>query len=155
MGCQHPAARDGNLWTNHAARRNPDETDALFMIGACAAFVSYLINKARSAAFSIVRRRVGDRLRHLIDQSPDDHGFPHFDRIVRSDSCSARLTVSQRAHATGPIHRLISRSTQSRRSFGREFRSMRAHARASLRASRELFSVSQLRRATHALDMSR
>jgi hypothetical protein len=28
---------------------NPDETDALFMIGACAAFVSYLINKARSA----------------------------------------------------------------------------------------------------------
>jgi len=26
-----------------------DETDALFMIGACAAFVSYLINKARSA----------------------------------------------------------------------------------------------------------
>jgi hypothetical protein len=27
----------------------PDETDALFMIGACAAFVSYLINKARSA----------------------------------------------------------------------------------------------------------
>jgi hypothetical protein len=28
---------------------NPDETDALFMIGACAAFVSYLINKARGA----------------------------------------------------------------------------------------------------------
>jgi hypothetical protein len=28
---------------------SPDETDALFMIGACAAFVSYLINKARSA----------------------------------------------------------------------------------------------------------
>jgi AbiJ N-terminal domain 4 len=27
----------------------PDETDALFMIGACAAFVSYLINKARAA----------------------------------------------------------------------------------------------------------
>src|SRR5262249_5011919 len=27
----------------------PDETDALFMIGACAAFVSYLINKARTA----------------------------------------------------------------------------------------------------------
>jgi hypothetical protein len=26
-----------------------DETDALFMIGACAAFVSYLINKARNA----------------------------------------------------------------------------------------------------------
>jgi hypothetical protein len=26
-----------------------DETDALFMIGACAAFVSYLINKARTA----------------------------------------------------------------------------------------------------------
>lgn len=26
-----------------------DETDALFMIGACAAFVSYLINKSRSA----------------------------------------------------------------------------------------------------------
>jgi len=28
---------------------SPDETDALFMIGACSAFVSYLINKARSA----------------------------------------------------------------------------------------------------------
>lgn len=27
----------------------PDEADALFMIGACAAFVSYLINKARVA----------------------------------------------------------------------------------------------------------
>ena len=27
---------------------SPDETDALFMIGACAAFVSYLIGKARS-----------------------------------------------------------------------------------------------------------
>jgi hypothetical protein len=29
--------------------REIDETDALFMIGACAAFVSYLINKAQSA----------------------------------------------------------------------------------------------------------
>jgi hypothetical protein len=28
---------------------SPDEADALFMIGACAAFVSYLINKARAA----------------------------------------------------------------------------------------------------------
>jgi hypothetical protein len=28
---------------------NVDETDALFMIGACAAFVSYLINKSRAA----------------------------------------------------------------------------------------------------------
>jgi hypothetical protein len=26
-----------------------DETDALFMIGACSAFVSYLVNKARNA----------------------------------------------------------------------------------------------------------
>jgi hypothetical protein len=26
-----------------------DETDALFMIGACAAFVSYMINKVRTA----------------------------------------------------------------------------------------------------------
>ena len=26
-----------------------DENDALFMIGACAAFVSYMINKARAA----------------------------------------------------------------------------------------------------------
>jgi hypothetical protein len=30
-----------------------DETDALFMIGACASFVSYLINKARSAGLSL------------------------------------------------------------------------------------------------------
>jgi hypothetical protein len=28
---------------------NVDDADALFMIGACAAFVSYLISKARSA----------------------------------------------------------------------------------------------------------
>jgi len=31
------------------ANANVDETDALFMIGACAAFVSYLINKSRAA----------------------------------------------------------------------------------------------------------
>jgi hypothetical protein len=30
-----------------------DETDALLMIDACAAFVSYLINKARSAGIPI------------------------------------------------------------------------------------------------------
>jgi hypothetical protein len=35
----------------------PDETDALFMIGACAAFVSYLINKARSAGLHVRRRK--------------------------------------------------------------------------------------------------
>jgi len=28
-----------------------DETDALYMLGSCAAFVSYLINKARQAGF--------------------------------------------------------------------------------------------------------
>jgi hypothetical protein len=51
----------GNLYgftSNEQGIRHPllevpaakvDETDALFMIGACAAFVSYLINKARSA----------------------------------------------------------------------------------------------------------
>jgi hypothetical protein len=37
----------------HSLRQEPaanvDETDALFMIGACAAFVSYLINKSRAA----------------------------------------------------------------------------------------------------------
>lgn len=31
------------------ANAKVDEADALFMIGACAAFVSYLINKSRSA----------------------------------------------------------------------------------------------------------
>ena len=36
-----------------------------------------------------------------------------------------------------------------------QFRSMRAHARAKSRASREMFSVSQLRRETHSHDMSR
>jgi hypothetical protein len=40
-GIRHPLLDDGTA--------NVDETDALFMIGACAAFVSYLINKARSA----------------------------------------------------------------------------------------------------------
>jgi hypothetical protein len=34
-----------------------DETDALFMIGACAAFVSYLINKARSARLLSAKSR--------------------------------------------------------------------------------------------------
>jgi hypothetical protein len=32
---------------------NVDEADALFMLGACAAFVSYLLNKARSADISV------------------------------------------------------------------------------------------------------
>jgi hypothetical protein len=40
-GIRHPLLQD--------AAAEVDETDALFMIGACAAFVSYLINKARSA----------------------------------------------------------------------------------------------------------
>ncbi len=40
-GIRHPLLDD--------AVSNVDETDALFMIGACAAFVSYLINKARAA----------------------------------------------------------------------------------------------------------
>jgi hypothetical protein len=40
-GIRHPLLDDG------AAK--VDETDALFMIGACAAFVSYLINKAHAA----------------------------------------------------------------------------------------------------------
>jgi hypothetical protein len=41
QGIRHPLI-DGPL-------ANVDETDALFMIGACALFVSYLIGKARSA----------------------------------------------------------------------------------------------------------
>jgi hypothetical protein len=40
-GIRHPLLDDGTA--------KVDETDALFMIGACAAFVSYLINKGRSA----------------------------------------------------------------------------------------------------------
>jgi hypothetical protein len=40
-GIRHPLLDD--------EKANVDEADALFMIGACAAFVSYLINKARSA----------------------------------------------------------------------------------------------------------
>jgi hypothetical protein len=40
-GIRHPLLDDGTA--------KVDETDALFMIGACAAFVSYLINKARAA----------------------------------------------------------------------------------------------------------
>jgi hypothetical protein len=41
-GIRHPLLDDGTA--------KVDETDALFMIGACAAFVSYLINKARTAS---------------------------------------------------------------------------------------------------------
>jgi hypothetical protein len=40
-GIRHPLLEKGEA--------NVDETDALFMIGACAAFVSYLINKSRAA----------------------------------------------------------------------------------------------------------
>lgn len=40
-GIRHPLLDDGTAQV--------DETDALFMIGACAAFVSYMINKARGA----------------------------------------------------------------------------------------------------------
>jgi hypothetical protein len=40
-GIRHPLLDDRTA--------NVDETDALFMIGACAAFVSYLINKGRAA----------------------------------------------------------------------------------------------------------
>jgi hypothetical protein len=35
------------------AEAKVDETHALFMIGACAAFVSYLINKARAAGILV------------------------------------------------------------------------------------------------------
>jgi hypothetical protein len=41
---------------NDPASPPPDETDALFMIGACAAFVSYLINKARNAGLLQTKR---------------------------------------------------------------------------------------------------
>jgi hypothetical protein len=40
-GIRHPLLDDGTA--------NVDETDALFMLGACSAFVSYLINKGRKA----------------------------------------------------------------------------------------------------------
>jgi hypothetical protein len=40
-GIRHPLLEGGAA--------NVDETDAIFMIGACAAFVSYLINKHRAA----------------------------------------------------------------------------------------------------------
>lgn len=40
-GIRHPLLDDGTATT--------DETDATFMIGACSSFVSYLINKSRSA----------------------------------------------------------------------------------------------------------
>lgn len=40
-GIRHPLIDDANA--------KVDETDALFMLGACAAFVSYLIGKGRAA----------------------------------------------------------------------------------------------------------
>jgi hypothetical protein len=40
-GIRHPLLEDGDA--------KVDETDALFMISACSAFVSYLISKARTA----------------------------------------------------------------------------------------------------------
>lgn len=40
-GIRHPLLEDGSA--------KADEADAMFMIGACAAFVSYVINKARAA----------------------------------------------------------------------------------------------------------
>jgi hypothetical protein len=44
-GIRHPLLEKGAA--------EVDETDALFMIGACAAFVSYLINKARAAGLLV------------------------------------------------------------------------------------------------------
>ena len=41
QGIRHPLVHEPNS--------KVDEADALFMIGACAAFVSYMINKARLA----------------------------------------------------------------------------------------------------------
>ena len=35
------------------------------------------------------------------------HGAPHWSRIVRNDSCSARLTTSQRFHASGSINSMM------------------------------------------------
>src|SRR6516164_2599260 len=54
------------------------------------------------------------------------HGVPsepvsaalQFAMIVFSDSCSALLTASQRAQASGSISSTMASSTQSRRSFG-------------------------------------
>src|SRR5262249_42281885 len=47
------------------------------------------------------------------------HGAPlQLSSTVRSDSCSALFTTSQRFHATGSISFFISCLTQSRRSFG-------------------------------------
>jgi hypothetical protein len=47
-GIRHPLLEEGAAAV--------DETDALFMIGGCAAFVSYLINKARAAGLLADRR---------------------------------------------------------------------------------------------------
>jgi hypothetical protein len=50
QGAQEAArARLGRRVLLDLASAKVDETDALFMIGACAAFVSYLINKSRAA----------------------------------------------------------------------------------------------------------
>ena len=44
-----PAAKTGyGMRCSRQAKPRWDEADALFMIGACAAFVSYLLNKART-----------------------------------------------------------------------------------------------------------
>src|SRR5204863_8713046 len=59
----------------------------------------------------------GDDAGHVHDAPPSPGVFQP-DKIDRSDSCSARLTLSLRAHATGSIRSLIVSSTQSRRSLG-------------------------------------
>jgi hypothetical protein len=48
-GIRHPLLDD--------PKAKADETDALFMIGACAAFVSYLINKSRAAGLLDARNK--------------------------------------------------------------------------------------------------
>ena len=47
-GIRHALNRDG---------ANVDEADAIFMLGACASFVSYLIGKARGGGLPLVPKK--------------------------------------------------------------------------------------------------
>jgi hypothetical protein len=49
-----------------------DEADAMFMLGACAAFVSYLINKARNAGF-LDRESIDEVAKHVDGRNECGH----------------------------------------------------------------------------------
>jgi hypothetical protein len=80
--------------------------------------INQLIRVTRYTSYTIYARWKSDPLLANLMPRMDHAPLFQLSSTVRSDSCSALLIISRRFHATGSIRLLISRSTQSRRSFG-------------------------------------